>query len=89
MRHLTITLVLIWFLLLYSLSFGKNGINDYLDAKHSVEIAKMANESMRKRNQKMYTEIADLRKGLEAVEERARHELGLIKPNETFFRIVE
>ena len=89
MRQLTITLLILWFLLLYSLSFGKNGLSDYFTARHSVEVVKIANESLRARNKKMYAEIKDLKSGLEAVEERARHELGLIKPNETFFRIVK
>ena len=43
---------------------------------------------MQARNQEMYAEIDDLHRGVEAIEERARNELGMIKPGETFFRIV-
>ena len=40
------------------------------------------------RNEQMFAEIADLDQGSEAIEERARSHLGMIKPNEHFYRIV-
>jgi len=47
------------------------------------------NEQKRQRNQVLKAEIFDLRAGLEAVEEKARSEFGLIKEGETFFLLVE
>ena len=41
------------------------------------------------RNQTLYAEVLDLRKGQEAIEERARDELGMIKSDETFFQVIE
>ncbi|MFI3218559.1 MAG: septum formation initiator family protein, partial [Methylococcales bacterium] len=41
------------------------------------------------RNEALYAEVLDLRKGQEALEERARDELGMIKENETFFQVIE
>ena len=41
------------------------------------------------RNQALYAEVLDLRKGQEAVEERARDELGMVKQGETFFQVIE
>jgi cell division protein FtsB len=41
------------------------------------------------RNQALYAEVLDLRKGQEAIEERARDELGMIKEGETFFQVIE
>ncbi len=44
---------------------------------------------MEKENQELRAEIEDLKKGLEAIQERARSELGMIKEGETYFQIVE
>ncbi len=43
----------------------------------------------RERNEALYGEVLNLRNGSEAIEERARHELGMIKKNETFFQVIE
>lgn len=54
-----------------------------------MEAVKEKVKEKQERNQAMYAEIEDLRKGQEAVEERARDELGMIKENETFFQVIE
>ncbi|MCK9395862.1 MAG: septum formation initiator family protein [Methylobacter sp.] len=46
-------------------------------------------EEKRERNEALYAEVLDLRKGQEAIEERARDELGMIKEDETFFYVLE
>ena len=72
----------------YHLWWGKNGIQDYQQVQEMVVLAKKSNNDLVLRNNMMYSEIDDLKRGLEAVEERARNELGLVKEGETFFRIV-
>ena len=52
------------------------------------ELTKEAQEK-KERNDALYAEVKDLRKGLETIEERARYELGMIKENETFFQVLE
>jgi cell division protein FtsB len=47
------------------------------------------NERLRGRNQALEAEVRDLKQGLEAIEERARSELGMIKQDEVFFQIIE
>lgn len=47
------------------------------------------NQRKKERNDALYAEVLDLRKGQEAIEERARDELGMIKENETFFQVIE
>ncbi|KXF80192.1 cell division protein FtsB [Enterovibrio coralii] len=88
MRMLTVLLFVLFGWLQYHLWWGKNGVSDYLDVKAVTETAALANEKLHQRNQQMFAEIADLKRGQEAIEERARNELGMIKPGETFFRIV-
>ncbi|MGF1705623.1 cell division protein FtsB [Enterovibrio baiacu] len=88
MRMLTLSLFVLFGWLQYHLWWGKNGITDYLEVSAVSELAIQANDKLHQRNQQMYAEIADLKRGQEAIEERARNELGMIKPGETFFRIV-
>lgn len=88
MRLLALLLVFLLGWLQYTFWVGKNGMTDYSSAKQDVEIQKQVNEDLKNRNDQIYAEISDLRKGSEAIEERARHELGLIKEGETFFRII-
>ncbi len=88
MRIFTIILVVVLAWLQFNLWWGKNGVKEYLQIHASVAAGAVANEKLAQRNERMYAEIDDLKQGLEAIEERARNELGMIKPDETFFRIV-
>ncbi|PKF51676.1 cell division protein FtsB [Enterovibrio nigricans] len=88
MRMLTVLLFVLFGWLQCHLWWGKNGVTDYLEVNAVAETAALANEKLHQRNQQMFAEIADLKRGQEAIEERARNELGMIKPGETFFRIV-
>jgi cell division protein FtsB len=56
--------------------------------KQSLLEQKEANEKLRQRNKLLFADTDDLKLGLEAIEERARNELGMIKDNETFFRLI-
>ncbi|MGB2517260.1 MAG: septum formation initiator family protein [Pseudomonadales bacterium] len=47
------------------------------------------NQALAQRNQQLYAEVEDLKQGLAAVEEHARSDLGMVKPNETFYQLVE
>lgn len=53
-----------------------------------IEVQQIVNKELYERNAKMFAEIEDLRQGLDAIEERARNELGLVKEGETFYRII-
>ncbi|ANO33693.1 cell division protein FtsB [Vibrio breoganii] len=68
---------------------GKNGVNDYRQVQDEIAIQSSVNSELRKRNDEMFAEIDDLRQGLDAIEERARHELGMVKEGETFYRIID
>jgi len=84
---LLLTVLLI--LLQYRLWFSHDGLPSVLHLHRSVEIQKYDNTVLQERNQVLAAEVQDLKSGLDAMEERARSELGMIKPGETFFQIIE
>ncbi|GEM76473.1 cell division protein FtsB [Vibrio sagamiensis NBRC 104589] len=88
MRIFVLALLLLFAWLQYTLWFGKNGVSDYYAVKDEIEVQQQVNSKLQSRNNEMFAEIDDLRQGLDAIEERARHELGLVKDEETFYRIV-
>jgi len=88
MRVFTAVLLIFLASLQYRLWFGKNSVPDYLALKESVAHQLDANEKLVQRNKLLYADTDDLKLGLEAIEERARNELGMIKENETFFRLI-
>jgi len=88
MRLLLFVFVFLFSLLQYHLWFGKNGLQDNREYRKAVELATASNTELTTRNQMMFSEIDNLKTGTEAIEERARNELGLVKEGETFFRIV-
>lgn len=88
MRTFTALLFLIFSLLQYRLWFGKNSVPDYLALQEDVTRQQLVNEKLKQRNKLLYADTDDLKLGTEAIEERARNELGMIKENETFFRLI-
>ncbi|MDN3652131.1 cell division protein FtsB [Thalassotalea ponticola] len=88
MRIITTVLVIFLVLLQYRLWFGKNSVPDYWQQVASIDEQLKVNKQLRQRNQLVWADIEDLRNGLEAVEERARNELGMIKGGETFIRVI-
>lgn len=58
-----------------------------LDRAAVVQMAE--NSQLRERNQALAAEVADLKQGVDAIEERARRELGMIKKGETFYQVID
>lgn len=88
MRIFTVLLFIVFCLLQYRLWFGKNSVPDYFSLQSDVAQQKFANLKLQQRNKLLYADTDDLKLGTEAIEERARNELGMIKENETFFRVI-
>ncbi|KAA8997603.1 cell division protein FtsB [Affinibrenneria salicis] len=88
MGKLTLLLLALLAWLQYSLWLGKNGMHDYVRVKDDVAIQQGNNGKLKVRNDQLFAEIDDLTGGQEAIEERARNELGMIKPGESFYRLV-
>jgi cell division protein FtsB len=88
MKWLTALLFILFCLLQYRLWFGKNSVPDYVLRQQDVALQVTQNDNLKQRNSLLKADIQDLKIGLDAVEERARNELGLIKQGETFYRIL-
>ena len=68
---------------------GKGGWLRVWEVDRQLDARRAASEQLQVRNQALDAEVRDLKQGLEALEERARYELGMIKADEVFFQIVE
>jgi cell division protein FtsB len=88
MRTLAYTLAAFVLLLQYPLWFGKGGWLRVWGLERQVQDQKQANAALARRNGALDAEVRDLKQGFDAIEERARYELGLIKQDEIFFQIV-
>ena len=89
MRHLLFIFALLIVVLQFQLWIGDNSVRTLNSLKGEVSQEKSINLALEARNNKLEIEIVDLKTGVEAIEERARSELGMIEKGETFFLIVE
>ena len=88
MRVLLAILLILLVALQFKLWFGEGGYRDVQRLAERVEEQAAENEALAQRNRELQAEVEDLRQGLEAIEERARSELGLIKEDEEFYQVV-
>jgi len=89
MRAVTLILAILLLLLQYPLWIGKGSWLKVWDTNRQLVEQQQLNELTRVRNTVLDAEVRDLKQGTEAVEERARSELGMIKRDEVFYRILE
>lgn len=89
MRLIAIALATLLVLIQYPLWLGKGGWLRVWDLDRQVNQVQRHNEELKARNAKLDSEVEDLKTGTDAVEERARFELGMIKKDEIFVRILE
>ena len=88
MRWIKLILIALILLLQYTLWLGKGGWLKVWDLNHQVEEQKQVNQQTQTRNAVLDAEVRDLKQGTEAIEERARSELGMVKRGEIFFQIL-
>jgi cell division protein FtsB len=89
MKLLIAGLMLLLVLLQLKLWVGEGGMRDVWRLQDDIAEQAAENQHLQERNQALAAEVNDLKEGLEAIEERARRELGMIKEGETFFQVVE
>jgi cell division protein FtsB len=69
--------------------FGDASISQINSYREELDELNKDTQEKKERNDALYAEVLDLRRGLETIEERARYDLGMIKENETFFQVLE
>jgi len=89
MKVLVAILILLLLILQYKLWFGDGNMREVWQLESTIETQKAENQKLRDRNVALEAEVKDLKQGLEAIEERARNELGMIKKDETFYQVIE
>ncbi len=87
MRLLTLALLALLALVHAELWFGKGGVPRVVELSGKLREQQAANEAARVRNAQLLAEVSDLKEGLEMVEEKARSELGMVKPDEILVQI--
>lgn len=87
MKLVTAGLLLLIALVQAELWFGKGGMSHVVQLQAQLKTQERANAEARQRNQRLAAEIADLKEGLEMVEEKARSELGMVKPDEILVQL--
>ena len=88
MKWLAAALILVTALLQYRLWLSDNGVRELGRLQAAVAAQRAENAHLEERNRQLAAEVRDLKNGMDALEERARSELGMIAGNETFYQVV-
>ncbi|MEM9301299.1 MAG: cell division protein FtsB [Pseudomonadota bacterium] len=88
MRLVNAILLVLLTLLQFKLWFGDGGVREMHQVQRMIETQESENRGLLERNKTLAAEVRDLKDGTEALEERARSELGMIGPDEEFIQIV-
>ena len=87
MRYVSLVLIVLLALVQAELWAGKGGRSHVVQLQSQLQSQQQANEASRQRNQRLAAEVSDLKEGLEMVEEKARSELGMVKPDEILVQL--
>ncbi len=89
-RRLVPALLITLLLVLHAqLWFGRGSVPQVNQMKQDLAALELANREARLRNDQIASEVSDLQEGLDMVEELARQDLGMVKPNEIFVQIAQ
>lgn len=89
MKWIVATLSVVLVLLQFKLWLGSGSFAEVYQLHQAIEVQQQENAKLKERNLALEAEVTDLKHGMDAIEERARLELGMIKRNETFFRVID
>ena len=88
MKIVATILFLMLILLQLQLWFGSHGVFQLWSLNKTIEQSQAENAGLAERNDQLHAEVIELKKGQEALEERARSQLGFIKDGEVFYRVI-
>lgn len=89
MKIVIAVLLILLVALQYRLWLGSGGMSEVRRLEAALETQREENARLEARNHRLAAEVHDLKEGLEAVEERARTELGMIGKDETYYQLVD
>ena len=89
LRYVALILLILLLALEIKLWTGGGGMREVWRLEQRLAEQKQENQKLKQRNEALAAEVQDLKSGKDAIEERARSELGLIKPGEVFYQVVE
>ena len=88
MKWLVAALVVVIVLLQYRVWFSEDGVRELDRLERAVAAQRAENDQLSERNRQLGAEVRDLKTGMDALEERARSDLGMIAGHETFYQVV-
>ncbi|MBS0367295.1 MAG: cell division protein FtsB [Proteobacteria bacterium] len=88
MKWLAAALAVVLILLQYRIWVSADGVREVQRLKRAVAAQQQENEQLAERNRQLAADVRDLKTGMQALEERARSDLGMIGSNETFYQVV-
>lgn len=89
MRFLLGILTVLFFGLQYRLWIGEGSVASIVETQNQITAQQEINDRLMKRNSRLTSQVQELKKGLDSVEEQARTQLGMIKKDETFYLLVK
>jgi cell division protein FtsB len=88
-KIIAFVLLVLFLWLQYKIWLQDGGIPEVIQLQDEVEEVKTEVEGLRERNASLDAEVKDLKKGLDAIEERARSEMGMIREGEMYYQVIE
>lgn len=89
MKLIVVILVVLFIWLQYKLWLGDGGIPEVLEMEREIDAVQVEVNRLEERNKALNAEVLDLKKGIEAIEERARSEMGMIKKDEMYYQVID
>lgn len=89
MKKIIVILIVLLLLLQYKIWLGDGGIPEILELQGEIEVTQTEVNRLKERNKALEAEVSDLKVGLDAIEERARSEMGMIGKDEVYYQVIE